>query len=163
LLIIGYTHWGYDGQFIIAQWKMKEAARESCIASLPDKAFLRLSLTDIESQGKWEDGGRECWYKGHLYDVIRQSRSGDTTWLFCLDDDNEERLIRQSGELTKASQEHSDKQSGHTLSLSIGDLACDAPSWKILPPEQVPLHHWCGTTTSLPVRYTEIVLPPPKG
>lgn len=164
LLLVGYTQWGYELQFAIRQWQMKEAAQEAWIASLPDKAFLRVSLAEINVHGKWEEAGRECWYKGHLYDIIRQRRDGDTTWLFCLDDDNEERLIRQSGELTKASLDHPDKRTGHSLTLSVsGDLVCENPHWRILPPPVSLRAYSSGGCAQLPHRYTEILIPPPRG
>lgn len=163
LLLVGYAQWGYDVQFIIRQWQMKEAAQEAWIATLPDKAFLRVSLAEIDAHGKWEEAGRECWYKGHLYDIIRQRKAGDTTWLFCLDDDNEERLIQQSDAVTKANLDHPDKRGAHSLTLSIGDLVCETPHWRILPPPGRTREEHHVRLDPLPVRYTEILLPPPRG
>jgi hypothetical protein len=162
-LLVGYAQWGYDLQVIIRQWQMKEAAQEAWIATLPDKAFLRLSLADIDAHGKWEEAGRECWYKGHLYDIIRQRREGDTVWLFCLDDDNEERLIRQSDAVTRANLDHPDKRSTHSLTLSIGDLVCETAHWRILPPPAGARHYRYGHCERLPHHYTEILIPPPRG
>ncbi|HXB06503.1 MAG TPA: hypothetical protein VNW04_05300 [Puia sp.] len=163
LLLIGYTQWGYDVQFIIRQWQMKEAARETWIASLPDEAFLRVSLAEIATHGKWEVAGKECWYQGHLFDIIRERSAGDSTWLFCLDDDNEERLIRQSGEVTRANLDHPDKQTNHSLSFAIGDLVCETAHWRILPLPAAPRNYCAGACERLPNRYTEIQAPPPKG
>ncbi|HEY4109461.1 hypothetical protein [Puia sp.] len=162
LLIIGYTQWGYYSQFIILQWRMKEAAREAWVASLPDDAFLRVSLAEINAHGRWEEAGKECWYKEHLYDIIRQRNAGDTTWLFCLDDDNEEKLIRQSGEVTRANLDHPDKRAGHSLSISTGDLVCETVLWRI--PSVAPdlPHYISGGCEQLPIRYSEILLPPPR-
>ncbi|HXO74450.1 MAG TPA: hypothetical protein VN824_04450, partial [Puia sp.] len=102
MLLLLYTQLGYYGQFLILQWQMKEAAREASLVALPDTAFFRVSLADVNARGKWEEAGRECWINDHLYDVIRQKTIDGRTWLFCLDDDNEERLIRGSGEFAHA-------------------------------------------------------------
>jgi hypothetical protein len=163
LILIGYSQWGHDLQFIIRQWQMKEAAREAWIASLPDRSFLRISSAEIDAHGKWEDGGRECWYQGHLYDIIRQHKTAGTTWLFLLDDDNEERLIRQSGECTKANLDHPDKQSARPLSSAIGDLVCEAAHWRIPPPPVSPRRYSFHGTDPLPAADADIVSPPPKG
>lgn len=162
LLLIGYTQWGYDVRFIVRQWQLKEAAREAWIASLPDKAFLRVALAEIDAHGKWEEAGRECWYKGHLYDIIRQRKEGNTTWLFCLDDENEERLIRRSGEVTKAGLDHPDQRAGHSFSLSIGDWVCEMPHWRILPLPECRRSYSVRGGECLPHCYPDILLPPPK-
>jgi hypothetical protein len=136
--------------------QLKEAAREAWIASLPDKAFLRVSLAEIEHSGKFQDGGRECWYRGHLYDIIRQRREGDTTWFFCLDDKNEERLIQRSDAATKTSLDH------HSLTLCLGDLVCESPHWRILPPPASGRLYLSGSDESLPAWHDEILIPPPR-
>jgi hypothetical protein len=162
LLLIGYTQWGYDVQFIIRQWRLREDAREAWIAALPDKSFLRVTRAEIDDHGKWEDGGRECWYKGHLYDVIRQRQEGGATWLFCLDDDNEERLIQGAGEVTRAGLDHPDQRAGHSFSLSIGDWVCEVPHWRIRPVPMFRRSFCSGGFERLPYCYSEILLPPPK-
>jgi len=156
LLLIGYTQWGYQLKFIIQQLQIKEAAREAWIASLPDQSFERISLADIEAHGKFQDGGRECWYRGHLYDVIRQRREGDTTWCFCLDDTREERLIQRSDAATKTNLDR------HSLTLAAGDLVCEMPHWRILPPRVNAREYFSGSDRSLPVRDDEILIPPPR-
>lgn len=163
LCLIGYTQWGYDVHFIILQWQLKEAAREAWIAELPDKAFLQVSLSEMNAHGKWEEAGKECWYRNHLYDIIRQRKDGDTTWLFCMDDDNEERLIRQAGETTKAGLDHPDKRTGHSLSFALGDQICEIPHWRIRPLPVPPRHYPAARYEPLANRYDEILGPPPKG
>ncbi len=158
-----YTQLGYYGQFLILQWQMKEAAREACIAALPDTAFFRVSLADVDARGKWEEAGRECWFNDHLYDVIRQKTIDGRTWLFCLDDDNEERLIRGSGEFAHAGHDQSDKRTSHPLSVRLGDVLCEVTTLRIGHPE-VTCSGWYSTNTHpLPIRYAEITVPPPKG
>jgi hypothetical protein len=162
LSILFYTQMGYYGQFVIQQWLLKEAAREAWILALPDNSFFRVSLADIDAAGKWEEAGKECWYKEHLYDVIRQRKLGGVTWLFCLDDEREARLIRQSGELTHANHDHQDKKAGHSLTSGAGDVFLAALSAPISKMPILGLNHCLNREKPLPVRYTEIAIPPPK-
>ncbi|MBS1606607.1 MAG: hypothetical protein JST42_28385 [Bacteroidetes bacterium] len=155
LLLLFYTQLGYYGQFLLQQWRLKEAAREAWIAALPDAAFFRVSRADVDAHGKWEETGRECWYNGHLYDVIRQKAG----WLYCLDDDNEERLIRQSGEFA-----HDSHGAKKTLpSFRIADTIVDEPRIVITQPA-IRRHSWSALTGGrLPFCYRDIIVPPPKG
>ena len=157
-----YTQLGYFGQFIVLQLQAKEAAREAWIAGLPDSAFVKLRLAAVNATGKWEEPGKECWYKGHLYDVTRQVGAGNATILLCMDDEREERLIHQSEEVTRANQDHPDKKTGHTLSLAIGDIVCERTE-VCTHSEGGVTHPWPPSRSwRLPTRYSEILLPPPK-
>ena len=157
-----YIQLGYYGQFIVLQWRMKEAARAAWIAALPDKAFLRVSFDEIDAHGKWEEKGKECWYQGHLYDVIRSKTVGSTTWLFCLDDEREEGLIRQSDRVTRANQDHPDKSTGHSLAVSASDWLCERVVWDVAPVVRILKRNQYFSAWRLALRSSEIVLPPPK-
>jgi len=158
-----YTQLGYFGQFIWRQWQLKEAAREARLLALPDAEFVRIDQAAIDAAGTWEERGKECRYHGHMYDVMRSKTIDGTTWLFCLDDDNEERLDRQSDGVTRANQEHPDKRTGHALSFSIGDIICERPHWVLSAPGRaLQQFAYADGQSLLPARYLEIAGPPPK-
>jgi hypothetical protein len=161
LTILLYTQLGYYGQFVIQQWVLKEEAREAWIGALPDRCFFRVRLVDINTAGHWEEEGKECWYNNHLYDVIRRKTEGGSVWLYCMDDQREARLIRQSGEMTHANHDQPDKKAGHSLSLQLGDWLAATISIRVSRPA-VPVRYSGFRPRSLSVGYTEIVVPPPK-
>jgi hypothetical protein len=162
VLLLFYTQLGYYGQFMFLQWQMKEAARESWIAALPDRSFFVVRLSDVNETGKWEEAGKECWYKDHLYDVIRRKTIGDVVWLYCMDDEREEHLIRQSGEFTRATQDGPDKKTNHSLTIGMGDWLAQRVAFVFARPPLFRLTHFCYDRESLPTLYTEIIIPPPK-
>jgi hypothetical protein len=141
---------------------MKEAAREARVSALPDAVLLRVSLAEMKASGQWEEEGKECWYKGHLYDVIRQRTVGGTTWLYCLDDEREERLIQGSVDVTRANQDQPAKQTGHTIAISICDLICETPRWNIRPLPAATRRYSLMEKRRLTSRYARVVIPPPK-
>jgi hypothetical protein len=162
LLPLCYTQFGYYAQTLFLQWRMKEAAREARISALPDAAMLRISVAELNRSGRWEDQGKECWYKGHLYDVIRQRTAGGTTWLYCLDDESEEGLIHGSVDVTRANQEQPGGQTSHTIAISICDLLCETPRWNILPSPDVCRQYFPLNVYRLTTRFVRVVVPPPK-
>ena len=162
LTILFYTQLGYYGQFVIQQRVLKEEAREAWIASLPDRCFFRVLLADVNASGHWEEEGKECWYGNHLYDVIRQKSEDGAVWLYCMDDEREARLIRQTGEMTHANNDHPDKKANPSLSLRIGDWLAETISLRVSRPPSPIEHHNGYRPPSLSVGYTEIVVPPPK-
>jgi hypothetical protein len=162
LAVLFYTQLGYYGQFVIQQCVLKEEAREAWIAALPDRCFFRVRLADVNAAGHWEEEGKECWYNNHLYDVIRRNTEGGTVWLYCMDDEREARLIRQSGEMSHANYDHPDKKANHSLSLRIGDWLAQTILSRVGRPLVPVEHHHGFRPQSLSVGYTEIVVPPPR-
>jgi hypothetical protein len=162
LAILFYTQMGYYGQFVVQQQALKEEAREAWIAALPDRCFFRVRLVDVNATGRWEEEGKECWYNNHLYDVIRQKDESGVLWLYCMDDEREAKLIRQSGEMTHSNYDHPNKGANHSVSLRVGEWLAEAISVRVARP-LVPVAHYYGhRPSSLAVGYTEIVVPPPK-
>ncbi|TDW95768.1 hypothetical protein [Dinghuibacter silviterrae] len=153
LLVYFYTQIGYFWQFLVYQQLLRERAREAWLSTLPDAQFRRLGLDEVNASGKWQDGGRECWYKEHLYDVIRQRTIGGKTYLFCMDDRNEARLIKKSGE-TKPSPGFPGKLNVVLLPQCAGD--------NITTPAAVDDRGGSLPCNALPVRYREVVFPPPR-
>jgi hypothetical protein len=162
LAILFYTQLGYYGQFVIQQWMLKEAAREAWIAALPDRCFFRVRLVEVNTAGHWEEEGKECWYNNHLYDVIRQKEECGVVWLYCMDDEREAKLIRQSGEMTHANYDHPNKQANHSLSLRIGEWLAETISVRVARPLLPVEHHYDYRHSFLSLGYSEIVVPPPK-
>lgn len=152
-----YSQVGYYGQTIFLQWRMKEAAREARIAALPDKVLERISAARVQ----WAEEGKECWYEGHLYDVIRQRTADGSTWLYCLDDEREERLIAGSVDVTRATQDQPGRQT--RITFSICDLLCQTPHWVIEPLPPVSKQYISPGVYRLSSCYARVVIPPPKG
>lgn len=163
LAVLFYTQLGYYGQFVIQQWMLKEEAREAWVAALPDRCFFRVQLAAVNAADHWEEAGRECWYNNHLYDVIHRKTEAGVVWLYCMDDEREARLIRQSGEMTHANQDSPNKKTGHSLSLQIGDWLAETVSLRMDRPQAEVIFHYGYRPRSLSIGYTEIVVPPPKG
>jgi hypothetical protein len=162
LLLLFYTQLGYYGQFMILQWRMKEAAREAWLTTVPDAQLYRVSLADVNAAGRWEEEGRECWFRDHLYDVVRRGTIGGVVYLFCLDDEREAALIRQSGEMTRINLDRPGKKDTHFSFLKIVDLPpADSGSYAFALP--VRQYEPCFIKNKLPFRYSEISVPPPKG
>jgi len=162
LAILLYTQVGYFGQFAIRQWMLKEEARDAWIAAQPDRCFFRVQLAAVNAAGRWTEAGRECWYNNRLYDVIRQKTEGGVVWLYCMDDEREAKLIRQSGEITHTNQEGPDKKSSHALTLRIGDWLALAGSVRMDRPLASVERGFGEWPRALAAGSAEVLIPPPR-
>ena len=43
--------------------ELREAAHEAWLGTLPDDRLYSIALDDLNASGKWQDEGRECWFK----------------------------------------------------------------------------------------------------
>jgi len=162
LAILLYTQLGYYGRFVIQQWLLKQEAREAWIAALPDRSFFRVRLADVDAEGHWEEEGKECWYNGHLYDVIRQKTENGVVWLCCMDDEREAKLIRQSGEITHTNNDFPDKRDNHSFSMRMGDWLAGVLLIRVERPVVPAKDHFGYWSPLLSAGFGEIALPPPK-
>ncbi|HEY4064336.1 MAG TPA: hypothetical protein VGM30_20665 [Puia sp.] len=160
--LLFYTQLGYYGQFMILQWRMKEAAREAWLTTVADDQLYRISLADLNASGRWEEEGRECWFRDHLYDVVRQEKIDGKTYLFCLDDEGETQLIRQSGEMTRANLDQPGKKDTHPSLLKMGDILPAENSLSFTPVLPDREYTSCFIKNKLPLRDSDISVPPPK-
>jgi hypothetical protein len=153
LLVYFYIQIGYFWQFLVCQQVLRERAREAWMSTLPDAQFSRLSLDDVNAAGRWQDGDKECWYKEHLYDVIRQRTIRGKTYLFCMDDQREARLIKKTGE-TKPAPGFPGKVNV-VLLTSFADNSLSFP---------VSIDNRGGSLpcNALARQYREVVFPPPR-
>ncbi len=162
LVILLYTQMGYFSQFIIQQWLAKEEAREAWIAALPDRCFFRVQLAAVDTAGRWTEAGRECWYNDHLYDVIRRKTVDGIVWLYCMDDDREAGLIRNSDELTHDNQSNPDKKTNHPVSPRIGDWLAELNSVRLDRPLATIDRPYGVRPRPLSAGWKKTFIPPPK-
>jgi hypothetical protein len=162
LVILFYTQLGYFGQFVIQQRILKEEARESWIAALPDRCFFRVQQAAVDTAGHWTEAGRECWYNNHLYDVIRRKIEDGIVWLYCMDDEREANLIRKSGEVTHDNQDNPEKKTNHPLSPRIGDWLAEMLSFHVDRPLSLVDRHYGDRSPRLAAGCPETFAPPPK-
>jgi len=98
LFIFLYNIAGYFIVFTLQQFSVREEMELYIKKNMADKELERVvvSNTDIaggSSDFRFKDDNNEFVYKGKLYDIVRQKTDGVNTIFYCINDNNEERLI----------------------------------------------------------------------
>lgn len=163
LIILFHTQIGYYGQFLILRWQLRREARAAWLASLPDSRFEAISLEEVNTSGKWEEAGEEFSLRDQLYDVIRQRNVDGKTWLYCLDDERESRLIQQSNNITALNQDTPGKKDLRLSFLKMSDTLLPR-SQDLLTLTGLPRSQNLPTlaVSLLPFHVSEIPVPPPR-
>ncbi len=87
---------GHIPVFKIEQWLIHHKM-EAVIEQFVDNDHLeRISISPENQQKlKWERAGKEFWYEGKLYDIVRTEIQGEVTHYYCIDDTDETQLAYQ--------------------------------------------------------------------
>lgn len=86
--------------YSINKWHIKNEVREEILAGVPDRYLERIEYNiDIE----WEEEGKEFSLKDEFYDVVRIKEINGKKILYCLNDKNEEQLVKNFEKSIKSS------------------------------------------------------------
>lgn len=97
LLLLGILgHLAHLAALPIRRWCAREAMEEALLKHIPKELTVRLVFDRAAFKAlAWKKEGREFRHHGRMYDVITTRTLGETIQLTCLDDEREERLLRQ--------------------------------------------------------------------
>ena len=79
----------------VRQWLVREAMEERILAGVSDDQLVHFAFTPAAlGRLEWEREGREFRHGGRMFDVVRsRQEAGGTLHLWCVDDEEETRLV----------------------------------------------------------------------
>ncbi len=114
LLVVFLNHAGYYLFSLIQQMELKREAREEIIHSLPlSELDCIVSNPDI----RWEEKGKEFYYKGHMYDVAAIREEAGRTVIYCLKDSKETDWLKRMAQIHTESRHKDKKNNLHFFSF----------------------------------------------
>lgn len=128
------------------------------LARIPDSSLEVIVAEELGDKILWQEENKEFSIDGVLYDVVRIKRSEGKTFLYCINDKQEKKLL---DDLAKAVNEnHGNKQEKNSLKSLLADLISmnDEEHSTIF---SVPLTYSRFNVT-LVSSFEEINSPPPK-
>lgn len=136
---------------------VKHQVKEQILIGVPQQV-----CTVIENTGRirWEEEGEEFSLNGDMYDVVATKTTGGKTWLYCLNDRNENELLRNFTRLFSSGSEKG-KSSQTDVKFHVTDqyVLDSAPVLLTMPVTAVhPLSGIAGSGFF----FGEIQLPPPR-
>ena len=127
---------------------------------MPDS---HLEIIEYTNAVKWEEEGKEFRIKDEFYDVICIKKQNGKIFLYCLNDKNEEDLVRNFDKTIKsAADNEKGKNDKHSFKFPLPDqliiyFVSSGPLGNTV------LHHYFNYTTTLVSNCREIIIPPPRG
>lgn len=90
LLILLLSQFGHLVLFTIEEIRMEEAFEAKLLNKIPDTALEK--IVD-DGQLDWEKAGKEVFYQGNLYDIVRTGTENGRIIYYALKDHQEKQLI----------------------------------------------------------------------
>ncbi len=144
--------------YSIQKCHIKNAVREEIIAGVPDRYLEKI---EYNSDIKWEEEGKEFNLKDEFYDVVRIKEINGKKILYCLNDKNEEQLVRNFAKSIKSSTDNERGKNNkhyfkfHLVDQYIINLISAILSGRINLPESF---NYEAALTSI---CRQIIIPPP--
>jgi hypothetical protein len=87
---------GFYPLFKIKQWDIRRNIELMIEEKIFNESVEKISIPSKDvKQLKWEREGKEFWYKGNLYDIVRSEIQDETTHFYCFNDTHEAELHRK--------------------------------------------------------------------
>ena len=101
---------GFYVGFLMEQYKTKDLIKKQAIAKTPLHHLVRIVQQDAI---QWEDDRKEFYLQGSLYDVVKiQVENGETVF-YCINDENEEQLLKNLTVVAGSVNNHSSSKNNH--------------------------------------------------
>ena len=95
---------GQVGYYVVmhrAQLERKEYIKAQVHKNLADSALIVVDYSTNKSKIFWEDEGREFFFKGEMYDLVKTKSIDGKIFLYCINDEKEKDLINVYNDVTK--------------------------------------------------------------
>ena len=157
LFIIFCSELGYYFFYILQQYQIKHQVKKELLALIPAASLEIIDLDKNIHLIKWEDDGKEFYLNGELYDIQKKVIENGKTLLYCLNDVQEEQLLK---DFNKAAQRnnHTNKS---IIKLTVDYYLTDTPP-KISAPSTCLRQYFVYFNEGGLSATKEITVPPPK-
>jgi hypothetical protein len=92
LVLVFLSQAGYYFIYSIQQYYIREEVKEQILAGLPEHYLQAIEQT---AGIHWEEEGKELYFNGDLYDVVKTKKENGKTILYCFNDKKEGQLLKE--------------------------------------------------------------------
>ena len=94
LCIFLFNTAGYFIAFKVAQYEIKSETRSYIRSNININELIAITINKADlTSVKWEESGREMFYKNELYDIVNSTEVATTITYYCLNDKKEKSLF----------------------------------------------------------------------
>lgn len=159
IAILAYSQVGY--YFILRQSQLshKKEIKKKLRSQLSNHQLDVISLTDNLKKIHWVKPGKEFWFHGEMYDVVRRQVIDGNEIMYCINDKEEKALVDNYNSMTK-NNSNSDKQgkssAQNIITLFVYEDETVSSFFRLV------ANRFFSYNSSLPRNLVDKISPPPK-
>ena len=157
---------GNFGDFIVCciqKHFAKEAAENLLKQALPDSELTIINLEKEKNNIRWEEEDEEFSLHGLMYDVAKVIKTENGTFIYCLNDEQEEAAMKKFSKAISSNTENNsnDKGGKHAAKFQMSEFCFDHYEKDAITPPSV-LQIFINFKNSITSITKEVNAPPPK-
>ncbi len=159
------SQFGYYCFCSLQLYLTRQSAREKILEQIPENLLTKISASDNQIKIEWIEEGKELRLNGEMFDVVKMKNEGGEQYIYCINDGQEDYLIKVIEKIVKANTENSPGTGKHNNTAKI-----TIPEWVFELPGSDPLNEstvlgqrkYFNFKSDLYFSYLEINSPPPN-
>ena len=101
LVMLAFSQIGYYFIMHHEQQEQKEYIKELLQKNLADEVMTIIDFTANKEKIYWEEEGKEFFYEGEMYDLVKTKNENEKIFFYCINDTKEKELINNYNTVTK--------------------------------------------------------------
>lgn len=101
LVMLAFSQIGYYFVMQQAQQEQKKYIKELLHKNVADELLTIIDFTTKKEKIYWEEEGKEFFYEGEMYDLVKTKNENEKTFFYCINDKKEKELINNYNAATK--------------------------------------------------------------
>ena len=115
---MAFSQIGYYVVIYQAQHQQKEYIKELVCQNLAENLLTVIDYTTNDKNIFWEEEGKEFFFKGDIYDLVKTKTVHGRIYFYCINDEKENELIKNYNNITK-NNSSTDKKAKNTFEKSF--------------------------------------------
>lgn len=126
LVMLAFSQLGYYFVMHGAQLERKEFIKELLHKNISDDVLTIIDFTKNKQQIYWEEEGKEFFFEGGMYDLVKMKNVDGQITFYCINDQKEEELINNYNTITK-NNSSKDKKAKNNIETALSPFLLIKP------------------------------------
>lgn len=153
-----FSEAGYFLYYSIQRYQIKQEIKKELSSVIEAHLLETIELEKNAAAIEWEEEGEEFFFNNSMYDVKRIEKINGKTFLYCINDDKENALLKK---MVVATEKNQKEKKNHSFKFQLPYFLVTTTFLPV--PSSIPVQHIFSPFSESAIYLSgDIVIPPPK-